>query len=127
MWVYTLYTESFSVSWQVGRRETCILTQVAGSQVQSLSVSLPATPTQSAVALGQGIYGFLLKFAEEAEAVTELTLNSNYSYFSVLSVSAALSSLLQSCLGQVVQHNSRYLSINQVSLEYFTQVVEASP
>lgn len=98
-------------------------------QPSAVTLCLPACHpySQSAVALGQGIYGFLLKFAEEAEAVTELTLNSNYSYFSVLSVSVALSSLLQSCLGQVVQHNSRYLSINQVSLEYFTQVVEASP
>ena len=48
------------------------------------------------------IFGFLSRFAEELEAVTEVTLNL---IISVLSVSSALNSLLQRCLGQVLQHS----------------------
>lgn len=44
-------------------------------------------------------------FAEEAEVVTEVTVNLNCSYFSMLSVSAALNSLLQNCLDQVLWHS----------------------
>ena len=61
------------------------------------------------------IFGFLSRFAEELEAVTEVTLNL---IISVLSVSSALNSLLQRCLGQVLQHSRWHLSTNHYGLEF---------
>lgn len=54
-------------------------------------------------------------FAEETEVVTEVTVNLNCSYFSMLSVSAALNSLLQNCLDQVLCYSRWYLITSQAS------------
>lgn len=54
-------------------------------------------------------------FAEEAEVVTEVTVNLNCSYFSMLSVSAALNSLLQNCLEQGPWHSRWLLPTSQAS------------
>lgn len=54
-------------------------------------------------------------FAEEAEVVTEVTVNLNCSYFSMLFVSAVLNSLLQNCLDQGSWHSRWHLPTSQAS------------
>lgn len=84
--------------------------------VISVSPCLPLPPPCSQLwPLGRESMGSWAVFAEETEVVTEVTMNLNCSYFSMLSVSAALNSLLQNCLDQVLWHSRWYLITSQAS------------
>lgn len=104
---------------QGGRREFTFLGEERGRVLTStcshFCASLLATPPPCSQLwpLGRESMGSWPVFAEETEVVTEVTVNLNCSYFSMLSVSAALNSLLQNCLDQVLWYSRWYLITSQ--------------